>query len=119
MVYVDFIEGVSAPFQFQAVLDGVQYNINVTWNIFGLRYYVNVYTIQGELILSKPAAGSPYGYDINLLDNRFASTLVFRSASNQFEISDKAIIYPDFGARPSAMLDSNSGVFILNQSKLS
>ena len=46
------------PFQFQATLDGVQYNITTTWNVFGQRWYVNLYTLSGTRLMTRPMVGS-------------------------------------------------------------
>lgn len=121
--YVEFIESDVAPFQFQALLDGIQYNIIITWNIFGQRYYVNVYTVQGALIVARPMIGSPLGYDISILQGMFASTLIYRTSLKQFEISDVAAVNPSlanaaFEASIDALLDAAGGVFILDQSML-
>jgi len=58
--YVDFQPSSTAtpPFQFQATLDSVQYNVTTTWNIFGQRWYVNVYDLSGNRILTRPMVGS-------------------------------------------------------------
>lgn len=58
--YVDFQPSSTAspPFQFQATLDGAQYSIAVTGNIFGQRYYVTVYDLSGSRICSVPMVGS-------------------------------------------------------------
>lgn len=46
-------------FQFSPVLDGVTYSATVTWNLYGQRYYLNIYTVDGVLQLSVPLIGSP------------------------------------------------------------
>lgn len=51
--YVDFVPSTDTPFQFQATFDGAQYNVVVTWNEFGQRYYINVYDLGGNLILAR------------------------------------------------------------------
>lgn len=56
--YVDFQPSPTAAFQFQATFDGDQYNVIVTWNIFGLRYYINVYDLAGNLILARSMVSS-------------------------------------------------------------
>lgn len=58
--YVDFQPSTTAapPFQFQATLDGNQYNVAVTWNAFGQRYYIAVSDLSGNLILTTPMVGS-------------------------------------------------------------
>lgn len=47
-----------APFQFQPTLDGATYNAIVTWNLFGQRYYVSLYTLDGTLVFNLPLIGS-------------------------------------------------------------
>lgn len=85
--FVAFAPTPQAPFEFQATLDGSVYTVVVTWNIFGRRYYVNVYALDQTLIVALPMIGSPDDYDISLVAGYFASTLVFRQANAQFEIN--------------------------------
>lgn len=61
----------SPPFQFQATLtsqppNGVPavaavYNVTTTWNLFGARWYVNVFALDGALIGARALAGSDAG----------------------------------------------------------
>lgn len=53
-----------APFQFQPVLDGQNYNATVTWNLFGKRFYLNLFALDGTLVTSVPMVGSPTGFAI-------------------------------------------------------
>lgn len=77
-----------ANFQFNPTLDGVSYVAICTWNLYGQRYYINIYNNNGTLILSRPIIASPDVYDINLLFGYFqTSTLIYRASSNNFEIS--------------------------------
>lgn len=86
--FVDFKPSLQGPFQFQPTLDGAVYNVIVTWNIFGRRYYVNLYDLSGSLIVSIPLIGSPPDYDINIVKGYFTtSALVYREANKQFEIT--------------------------------
>lgn len=89
--YVTFQPNTQAPFQFQATLDNNVYNVNVTWNLFGQRYYINVYDLSNNLIVSTPMIGSApdneFYQDISLVAPLFTSTLVYRTENNQFEIS--------------------------------
>lgn len=56
--YVAFVPSTTAPFQFQATFDGAQYNVIVTWNEFGQRYYINVYDLGGNLQLARSLVSS-------------------------------------------------------------
>ena len=87
--YVDFAPTASQPFQFQAALDGQLYTIIVKWNLFGQRWYVNVFDLSQNLICSVPQAGCPLGYNYpNLVVGYFqTSTLVWRPQNNQFEVN--------------------------------
>jgi hypothetical protein len=83
-----FTPSQSSPFQFQPTLDGTVYTVIVTWNLFGRRYYVNIYDLSGVLILCTAMVGSPQGYDVNLVGGYFTSSkMVFRQSSQQFEVS--------------------------------
>lgn len=83
------IAALSSPiFRFQPTFDGTIYTVTVTWNIFGQRFYIEVTSLTGELILATPLIGSPLGYDINLLAGlTLNSTLVYRAPSRQFEVA--------------------------------
>lgn len=83
---VPFVPSATSPFQFQATLDGATYNVVVTWNVFGQRYYVNVYDQGGALVICMAMVGSPLDYDISLVPPTFSNKLVWRPASNQFEV---------------------------------
>ena len=64
--FFEFIPSAVSPFSFQPTLDGTVYQVTVTWNLFGQRYYANCYTLDGTLVFSLPLIGSPSG--INLQD---------------------------------------------------
>lgn len=81
-----FAPSPTAPFQFQPTLDGEVYHVVVTWNLFGQRYYVNVMTTSGALVLCLPMIGSPPDYDISLTAGYFTSTLVWRPSAGWFEV---------------------------------
>jgi len=65
--FVDFAPTVAAPFQFQAILDGATYTVIVTWNMFGARYYVNVYAPDGTLIASRALVGTAQAAQVESL----------------------------------------------------
>lgn len=82
-----FTPNTQTTFQFQATLDGGAYNVEVTWNVTGQRWYVNVYGAANALVLSLPLIGSPPGYPISLTAGYFASTLVFYQATQTFVVT--------------------------------
>lgn len=86
---VPFQPSNSGPFQFQANFDGATYTVAVTWNLFGRRYYVNVYTLEGDRIVTIAMVGSPLDANTSLVAGYFTTQLVWRVASGQFEIIDQ------------------------------
>jgi len=86
--FVTFTTSTKTAFQFTANLDNAVYSIVCPWNVYGQRYYINIYSNNGNLIMSRPIIGSPNNYDINLLFGYFKkSTLIYRTNSNYFEIN--------------------------------
>lgn len=83
---VQFNPSSTANFQFQATLDGQNYIVIVTWNLFGQRYYVNIYNTSGVLILAMPMIGSPADFDISMTAGYFTTKLIYRVKSNNFEV---------------------------------
>lgn len=62
----DFQPSSQQAFQFQPTLDGQVYNVIVTWNLYG-RYYVNIYGLGNNWIVTLPLLGSPSGINIQSL----------------------------------------------------
>lgn len=62
--YYPFAPSVNVKFQFQAVLDGQTYNIQVPWNTFGQGWYIYVYDLSNNLIVTRRVVGSPVGVNI-------------------------------------------------------
>lgn len=87
ITYVPFTPSATANFTFQATFDAKTYNIIVTWNQFGLRYYINVYDSLQNLKVSLPVIGSPDNYDISMTKGYFTTSLIYRVSSGNFEIS--------------------------------
>ncbi len=48
----------ATAFTFQATLDGEQYTVVVTYNLFGQRYYASVYDLSGNLVSSRGLVSS-------------------------------------------------------------
>ncbi len=65
--YTNFTPSTSTAFQFQPTLDGQVYNAIITWSIFGQRYYLNLYALDGTLILCTALIGSPTGFELSSL----------------------------------------------------
>lgn len=86
VTYVPFVQPPNAQFQFAAVFDGETYNVTCTWNVFGQRYFVNIFADNAERVLTIGRVGSPAGYDISLTAGYFTTKLVWREANNQFEV---------------------------------
>lgn len=82
-----FAPTATAPFQFQPILDGDVYTGIVTWNVYGRRWYLNLYALNGTRVLTIPAVQSPDNYDISLTAGYFTSKMVFRASSNSFEVT--------------------------------
>jgi hypothetical protein len=85
-VIVPFNPVSNANFQFAPSLDGATYTAIITWNAFGLRYYINLYSNQNKLIFCQPLIGSPPDYNINLAEGYFNTPLIYRTMPQQFEI---------------------------------
>jgi len=84
--YIKFVERSNQNFQFSATLDGVTYTLIVTWNLFGQRYYLTCYTLQGVVVFNVPLIGSPDNYNINLAAGYFKTPIIFRASSQSFEV---------------------------------
>jgi hypothetical protein len=52
--FVNFTPNTTAPFSFQCTLNGSQYTVTVTWNIYGQRYYITVSDLSGNVVLYRP-----------------------------------------------------------------
>lgn len=86
--YYPFAPNVNRNFSFTPTLDGKQYSVLVKWSLFGQRWLVNVYSLQGVLIFIKPLRTSPEDSDINMAAGYFkTSKLVYRASSDTFEVS--------------------------------
>lgn len=83
---VKFTPNPYSNFQFQANLDGTNYTVLLTWNIYGQRYYINIYTLNNKRILTLPLIGSPLEYDISMTAGYFTTKLIYRESMQQFEI---------------------------------
>ena len=65
---IPFVPPPTEAFRFTPTLDGQTYSVTVTWSLFGRRWYINVYNLNGRLIVSKALIGSDLGAVIESLD---------------------------------------------------
>lgn len=70
--FVPFVPTPQGPVRFQATLVGLNgisdvYNVVVTWNTFGQRWYINIYTSGGDLVVAKALVASPTGINLQAL----------------------------------------------------
>lgn len=86
MVTFPFVRNLQKAMQFSPVLDGVSYNAVVTWNFAALRYYVNLYQLDGVRVCAVPMIGSPDSSDLNILSGFFTTKLVYRASQSRFEV---------------------------------
>lgn len=56
--YFQFQPITTAPFSFQPTLDGQPYQATVAWNVYGQRWYLNIYSLSGPLVISEALVGS-------------------------------------------------------------
>ncbi len=84
------------PFRAVVTLDGQSYNLVTMWNFASApesgsspgRWYVSLRDQGGNIIVNQPLIGSPPNANIPLFPNHFtASQIVYRVATNQFEIT--------------------------------
>jgi len=84
MTSYDFYQPNNDAFQFQPILDGNAYNVIVTWNIFGMRYYINIYDQYNNFIVCMPVIGSTSEKNISMTAGYFNTQLIYRSDLAQF-----------------------------------
>ena len=76
----------STPFSFQPTLDGNQYNVTITWNFFGQRYYVNCKTLTGSLVFNLPLVGSEVGLAIQSISWNSGTATVTTATMHGFSV---------------------------------
>lgn len=55
---IPFMPSTTSAFTFQPVINGTQYTAVVTWNIFEQRYYLNLYSTAGALVICTAVVSS-------------------------------------------------------------
>ena len=87
MAVYDFAPSINSVFQFQPTLDGQVYSATVKWNLFGQRFYLEIYDLNGTRMMTRAMVGSPLNYDISLTGGIFVSKVVYRVQNNQIEVT--------------------------------
>ena len=83
---VNFTPNAYANFQFQPVLDGTSYTAVIVWNMYAQRYYMNLFTLTNQRVLTIPLIASPPDSYISLTAGYFITKLIYRASKQQFEI---------------------------------
>ena len=84
--YFEFAPTNTAAFQFQPTFDGVVYNVAVPWLLFGRRYYVACYALDGTLQFLLPLIGSPTGFEIQAIEWERGNAIVTTVEPHGFKI---------------------------------
>ncbi len=78
----------SPPFQTVVTLDGANYALTVTWNVYGQRWYVTIMDDNGNIMWNGAMVGSPLTSSIFLAPGIFtSSTILFREDTGNFEVN--------------------------------
>lgn len=65
--FINFVPSLVEAPSFDVTLDGENYTCIVTWNVQAQRYYINLYTLNGALILCEALVGSSVGIDLEAI----------------------------------------------------
>ena len=65
--YFPFNPSAQQNVSFLPTLDGQQFNCVITWNLQGQRYYFNLYTLGGVLVICAALSASPAGLELQSL----------------------------------------------------
>lgn len=78
----------SPPFSTPLTLDGASYVGNVTWNVYGQRWFLSIVDATNTVIWCGAMIGSPIGFDILLAPGIFAaSTILYREDTGNLEVN--------------------------------
>lgn len=56
---IPFLPSNLYPPKFRATLDGIDYDVVITWNVAAQRYYVNIYDLDGSWVITVPLIQTP------------------------------------------------------------
>ena len=78
----------SPPFQATVTLDGTQYSLTATWNVYRGDWYFTITDQSGNVTFNGALIASPPDYDIYLAPGIFTtSTILYRDSTGNFEIN--------------------------------
>jgi hypothetical protein len=83
---IQYVPNVNVNFQFSADFDGISHTVVMTWNEFGMRYYISMYDDTGALIVSLPLIGSPNYRNISMTTGYFTTQLIYRPDLQLFTV---------------------------------
>lgn len=86
---IPFIPPQNAPFTFTPTLGGTRFSGVVTWNVYGRRWYLNLYTLTGTLVLAIALQPSSMDFPQNLLEG-YAS--VFGTGTLHYDQPNQQIV---------------------------
>ena len=108
--FVPFQPSPSVLFQFQATLDGDLYNIITTWSLYSKRWYLNIFDLVGNLVVSLPLIGSPTGVKLQGLTWRLGKATATTAVPHGLPIGEIVSLNID-GCTP-VVYDGDFDVFI-------
>ncbi|QDH14496.1 hypothetical protein E3E12_08095 [Formicincola oecophyllae] len=86
-IYFEPSQYTAPPFQFSCALAEDNMTVSITWNAAAGRWYFRLQDGSFETLLYRPLIASPVDYDFNLVAGLSASSIVFREATQMFEIT--------------------------------
>ncbi len=99
--YTDFVPTRQVPFSFQPTLDGQVCTARVTWSLFGVRYYLNLYAQDGTRLITTALVGSPSGIALQTLSWSRGFALAVAPAPHGYKVG-RTVELTISGAVPDA-----------------
>lgn len=81
-----FSPSAATPFQFNPTLDGQVYSAIITWNLFGQRWYANLYALDGVRVFTLPLIGSAVGINLQTLSWALGTVTAVTSIPHGYKV---------------------------------
>lgn len=107
----------NSNFEFQPTLDGSPYRALVPWLLFGQRWYLSLYSLNGTLVFNKALVGSPNGVAIESLSWANGFVLVTTKIPHGYRLGQTVQLTID-GCSPDEY-NGTPNCLIVNDSQLS